>query len=286
MRKFIVLALAGVASVAMAQEVKAPNDLPTVRGVAPNPTGGPDTFGYVYADSTTEQCAFDYIDITATGTSVVSGDDAGAPVNLPGPALDFYGLTVTDVAMATNGYLSTDPADTGPDLSNDCPIPAPPSSGSGARYYPIQDDLITTDGLFEYFPNCPRASGAVLGEGCYVFQWNGVTHFGGDGSTFGFQAVLYDTSWAIVYQFLAGNPEAGSGSTTGIQNLAADDASLYACNEPTPVTSGDGAVCFYHPEFPFGAAAPPIPTLNVWGLSALVLMMALVAFFMVRRRQA
>ena len=85
MRKFIVLALAGVASVAMAQEVKAPNDLPTVRGVAPAPTGGPDTFGYVYADSTTEQCAFDFIDISATGTSVVSGDDSAAAVNPPMP---------------------------------------------------------------------------------------------------------------------------------------------------------------------------------------------------------
>jgi len=284
MKKLILLALAAAASVAMAQEVKVPNDVPSERGTAPPSTGGPDAFGYVFADSTTNQCTFNFIDITATGTSVVSGDDAGAPVNLPGPALDFYGETVTDIAMTTNGYLSTDSTDTGPDLSNDCPLPAPPSTGGGGRYYPLQDDLITADGLFEYFPNCPRPSGAVAGEGCYVFQWNGVEHFGGMGETFSFQAVLYDTSYAIVFQYGAGNPETGTGSTTGIQNLAATDGLTYACDAAAPVTAGDGAVCMYHPDFPFGV--PTIPTLNVWGLVALILMMALVAGFMVRRRRA
>lgn len=288
MKKFILLALAGAASVAMAQEMKAPNDIPSVRGVAPPATGGPDTFGYQFADSTTGQCAFNFVDISQTGTTVVSGDDVGAPVNLPGPSLDFYGETVTDIAMTSNGYLSTDPTDTGPDLSNDCPLPAQPSTGGGGRYYPLHDDLVTADGLFEYFPVCPRASGALANEGCYVFQWNGTTHFGG-AETFSFQALLYDTSFAIVYQFGAGNPEQGSGSTTGIQNLAFDDGLTYACDAPAPVTAGDGGVCFYHPDFPFGGdqrEVISVPAYNNWGLLTLALMMALMAGFMVYRRQA
>jgi len=255
MKKLLVFVLIGITSIALAQEVKQADDVPEILGPGPAPTGGPDAFGYVFADSTTAECTNDFIDITETGTSVVSGDDAAAPVDLPGPDLDFYGETVTDIAMATNGYLSTDPADTGPDLSNDCPLPAVPSTGGGGRYYPLQDDLITADGLFEYFPVCPRDSGAVAGEGCYVFQWNGTEHFGGGGETFSFQAVLYDTSYAIVYQFGAGNPEEGAGSTTGIQNLAADDGLTYACDVPTPVTAGGGSACFYHPDFPFGSEA-------------------------------
>ncbi|HMB40011.1 MAG TPA: hypothetical protein VKO85_13120 [Wenzhouxiangellaceae bacterium] len=285
MKNLVVLLLAGAASVAIAQEVKAPDDIPSVRGNAPVATGGPDNFGYVFADSTTNQCAFDFIDITATGATVTGGDDAGAPVNLPGPSLDFYGETVTDIAMSTNGYLSTDPTDGGPDLSNDCPLPVVPSSGGGGRYYPLQDDLITADGLFQYFASCPRPSGAVLGEGCYVFQWNGVEHFGGGGETFTFQAVLYDTSYAITYQYGAGNPETGSGSTTGLQNLAADDGLTYACDVPAPVTAGDGSVCFYHPDFPFGIEPQSVPIFSSWGLVALVMMMALFAGFMVRRRR-
>lgn len=290
MKKLFVLALAGAASVAMAQEIKAPNDIPSVRGDVPPATGGPDTFGYVYADSTTAQCAFDFVDITASGTSVVSGDDTAAPVALPGPSLDFYGETVTDIAMSTNGYLSTDPTDTGSDLSNDCPLPVAPSTGGGARYYPLQDDLITADGLFEYFPTCPRPSGAVANEGCYVFQWNGTEHFGGGGETFAFQALLYDTSFAIVYQYGAGNPEEGAGSTTGIQNLAADDGLTYACDVPTPITAGDGGACFYHPDFQFVGDQPEataVPALNTWGLLALVLtMMVLATGFLVSGRQA
>ena len=291
MKRLFILALAGAASVALAQEIKAPNDIPPVRGDVPPATGGPDTFGYVYADSTTAQCAFDFIDITDSGASVVSGDDTSAAVNLPGSSLDFYGETVTDIAISTNGYLSTDPTDSGGDLSNDCPLPAVPSTGAGGRYYPVQDDLITADGLFEYFPTCPRSSGAVADEGCYVFQWNGTEHFGGGGETFSFQALLYDTSFAIVYQFGAGNPEEGAGSTTGIQNAAFDDGLTYACDVPTPVTAGDGGVCFYHPDFPFtGGEQPestPIPTLSTWGLLALVLtMMVLATGFLVGGRKA
>jgi hypothetical protein len=272
---------------AIAQEVKQADDVPEILGGGPTPTGGPDAFGYVFADSSTAECTNDFIDITATGTNVVSGDDTGAPVNLPGPSLDFYGETVTDIAMTTNGYMSTDPTDTGPDLSNDCPLPATPSTGGGGRYYPLQDDLITADGLFEYFPICPRDSGAVDGEGCYVFQWNGAEHFGGD-ETFSFQAVLYDTSYAIVYQFGAGNPEEGAGSTTGIQNLAADDGLTYACDEPTPVTAGDGSVCFYHPDFPFGVEQlpppPAVPTMSTWGMIAMALALLVLGSLIMRRR--
>jgi uncharacterized repeat protein (TIGR01451 family) len=241
------------AATASAQEAKDPR--PAVGAPAPTPRAafGPDAFGYLGFDQAEPQCAAQFIDITATGTLVVSGDDEGAPVTLPGPAFNLYGTAYTQLAATTNGYLSTDPTDTGPDLSNDCPLPASPSTGGGARIYPLHDDLIG-EVYFQHFPVCPRPSGWGGPEGCYVFQWANATHFGAPGAVFTFQAVLYTTSFGIVFQHGAGNPEAGSGSTTGLQNTPPPTIGLnYACNTTASVTA-ESAQCIYHPAFPFGSA--------------------------------
>jgi uncharacterized repeat protein (TIGR01451 family) len=247
--------LALVSGAAVAQvEVKDPSPAVPSSVEAVNTIFGPDAFGYRGFDQAEMQCPLQFVDISATGTLVVSGDDVGASVNLPGPAFNFYGTTFSTLAAATNGYLSTDPTDTGPDLSNDCPLPATPSTGGGARIYPLHDDLVG-DVLFQYFPACPRPSGWGAAEGCYVFQWNNMTHFGG-GGPFSFQAILYDTSFGIVFQHGAGNPELGSGSTTGLQNAGATVGLNYACNTAASVPA-NGAQCIYHPSFPFGSGVAP-----------------------------
>lgn len=211
---------------------------PVTRGVS-------DAFGYTVSDSSGTACAYDFIDIAATGTQIISGDDEGAPLTLAAP-FDFYGQVVTQMAMTTNGYLSTDPSDDGPDLSNDCPLPAAPSTGGGARIYPLHDDVVGT-GFYEFFATCPRPSDQFpsAGFGCHVFQWDPVRHFG-DTQNWTFQAVLYDISWEIVFQHGAGNPELGSGSTTGLQNAAADDGLTYACNSANSIPD-NSAQCFVHP---------------------------------------
>lgn len=244
----------GVAGLALALvsplQAQEPKDQPSSdESVAPLQGGGGDAFGYTVSD-----CGYDFVDISSTGTLVVSGDDAGQPVTLA-EAFDFYGASVTDMALTTNGYLSTDPTDDGPDLSNDCPLPATPSTGGGARIYPLHDDLVG-DGYYEYFATCPRPSTEFPGAdlGCHVFQWVDMTHFGGT-DTWTFQALLYDRSWEIVFQHGAGNPEAGSASTTGIQNAAADIGLTYACNTASSVPD-ESAQCIVHPE-------PALPDLAV-----------------------
>jgi len=175
------------------------------------------------------------------------GDDASSinsgifdAVTLGAP-FDFYGMSYAKLVPATNGYLTTDLADGGPDLSNDCPLPAHPSTPGGtpgARFYPLHDDLVTgggqgspTGGIFyEFFADCPRASDLACGpEPCSVFQWNDANHFGG-ADYFDFQAVLYHDSGEILYQYGAGNPEQGSSSTTGIMDPTKTIALTYACN--------------------------------------------------------
>src|SRR6056297_1549425 len=192
-----IAAVTAAATVAWAQE---PKDAPSSgNSVEPQPRGViSDNFGYTFTDSAAGNCALDFIDISGTGAEIVAAgvdDGASAPISI-GTDFDFYGTAVTQLVMASNGYLSTDPTDTGPDLSNDCPLPAVPSSGSGARIYPLNDDLIASGGgFYEYFASCPRSSDQFPFNdlGCHVFQWEGATHFGG-GGPFTFQVVLYDES--------------------------------------------------------------------------------------------
>lgn len=240
--------LALVASFSMAQELKG-QDENTGAGVGGDATGGPDGFGYTYADQA-DGCTYSYVDISGTGSVVGSGDDTAFPVALGATSFDFYGSAVTTVAMATNGYLSTDPADTGPDLSNDCPLPTPPSTGSGARIYPLHDDIDIEPGIgnmyHQYFPVCPRVSDFGPTLGCDVFQWVGEHFPGGAANTEDFQAILYEETWEIVIQNAA-NAEGGSGSTTGIQNDGATIGLTYACNAAGTIVAGSTAVCFEHP---------------------------------------
>lgn len=250
--KLLVLAFATTAAFGLsAQEVKDPT-APTggAPGSAPSTAFGPDAFGYQGFDSAEPQCTVQFVDIATTGTQVVMGDDTAAAVPLPAAPFNLYGTTYTALTAATNGYLSTDPTDIGPDLSNDCPLPATLSSGGGARIYPLHDDLVSTV-YFQHFPTCPRPSGWGGPEGCYVFQWD-ARHFGGIGN-FPAQAILYTTSFGIVFQHGPGNPEAGSGSTTGLQNLDATVGLTYACDTASSVQANT-AQCIYHPAFPFGSA--------------------------------
>lgn len=273
--------------VASAQEVKDPRpasdtDIGQYRGALAG-FFGPDDFGYSGADETTTQCQFDWIDISATGTFVVDGDDtASGSINLGGSGFHYYGDQYTELNMSANGYITTDLADTGPDLSNDCPLPVTPSTGGGARIYPLHDDLVlspgTGRGLYQYFASCPRPGGWGADEGCHVFQWDQANHFGG-GELFDLQAVLYETSGSLVFQHGPGNPELGSGSTTGIQNADATIGLTYACDAADSIQP-ESAQCIYHPDFAFGAgsAAEPqaVPTRAIWSVLVLTLLVLLV----------
>ena len=179
---------------------------------------------------------------------VFSGDDVSGVVGSLGGtgSVSFYGVDYTSLTMASNGYISTDPTDTGPDLSNDCPLPSTPSTGGGARMYPLHDDLIS-DGYYQYFPVCPRPADLSGGTGgCHVFQWANTTHFGGGGETWNQWTIIYDGTSDMVFQVGTGNPETGSGSTTGIQNDGATIGLTYACNTAGSVPDNT-AVLFANP---------------------------------------
>ena len=250
------LALIAASGGLSAQEQKDPNPPQAKAALSLRTVGGPDGFGYTFADGAELTCtAGGFIDISATGAPVVAGDDVSSgPVAL-GAAFDFYGTSFTSLVMASNGYISTDPTDAGPDLSNDCPIPAPPSTGGGARMYPLHDDLDLEPGIgqgfYQFFATCPRPNDRCpAGEACSVFQWNDVAHFPGGGVApiWDLQAVLYHDTNDFVYIIGPGNPELGSGSTTGIQNFPPPTTGLlYACNQAGSIPD-DTTICWFHPD--------------------------------------
>jgi|GEM_PF-3981317 len=201
-------------------------------GTQPMATGGPDAAGYTFIDfNEPGGPVYQWVDISGTGTALGDGDDVAlGPVTLGAP-FSFYGTSYSDLYLCSNGFISTT-ADAGGDLSNDCPVPSVPSTGTGARIYAVHDDLDLEPGFgqgyYEYFADCPRPHDGGTACGCSIFQWEDVEHWGA-GIQFDAQAILYDPG-DIVIQVEPGNPEAGSGSTTGIQNEDASIGLTYVCD--------------------------------------------------------
>lgn len=220
-------------------EVKGSHDS-SGSGVNSRSTGGPDGFGYTFADTAEASCSYQWIDISGTGTAVALGDDSSASVALTEP-FSLYDSVMNSVGFNSNGFLSSVDDSSG-DLSNDCPLPASPSTGTGARIYGVHDDLITATGYQEYFANCPRPDSGGPGS-CTVFMWDEAIHYNDPLTVFDMEIILYHGSGEIAIQWDDRNPEAGSQSTTGIQNAAADIGLTYACDTAASLAP-DAGVCF------------------------------------------
>jgi hypothetical protein len=154
--------------------------------------------------------------------------------------MSLYDSTMNSVEISSNGFLSSADNSYG-DLTNDCPLPASPSTGTGARIYGVHDDLVTSTGFYQYFATCPRVGADGAGS-CTVFLWDEANHYGGT-TAFDFEIILYHASGEIVVQWDDRNPEGGSGSTTGIQNAAADIGLTYVCDSANSLPA-DSGVCF------------------------------------------
>ena len=220
-----------------------------------------DSFGYALTNSSQGgQCNYQFIDITSqvpalalTASSTFPANDDGrtgvidlAAVN---GAFNFYGQTVSQLVMSTNGYIGTSPATTGGDFNNLCGA-TPSADNNGSRMQVMHDDLIAGSLRWASFAQCPRASTVAPSEQrCLVFQWNNMGLYTGTATSgdFDFQAVVYPQTWQIIYQYRNSIPGNGEGATVGILNPASPGQQLTSsCNQAqvTPLR----AVCFYHPQ--------------------------------------
>ncbi|AVP97946.1 hypothetical protein C7S18_12365 [Ahniella affigens] len=219
-----------------------------------------DAFGYTRADNTGPLCRFQAIDMSAqpalspvAATDTISPFDDGAVSNLslgPNP-FNYYGQNFTQLQMSTNGYLSTSQNDGGGSYANTCGFF--PTGADNGYLQALQDDLVVQTGgamRHAYFANCPRqADAGSAAQGCTVFEWRNVGQYVSSNSTpegnAVFQAILYDQSFEIVYQYLTPSSDLGESATIGIQNTSASVRNLYSCGNPA--ATANRAVCFFHP---------------------------------------
>jgi len=171
--------------------------------------GGPDAFGYRWADSDEPGGpTFSWIDITSVGNSVpiTSDDQWSAPIAM-GMSFPFYGSTFSSVRVNTNGFLSFTES-TGDYFANQML----PNSGAPANLIaPMWDDL--------NFQGAQHAYTYYDGSR-YIVSWVNVFHYAPAGTPpdgpYTFQAILYPTG-EIRYQYT--NLGTGTNSATvGIQN--------------------------------------------------------------------
>ena len=233
---------------------------------------------------------FNYIDIQPTGTLLGTGDDASFTATLGGQPFYLYGIARTQLQIATDGYITSDLTDNGPDLSNDCPLPATPSTPAGTtgdRLYVCHDDKDVTMGIFhQYFPTSPYLHPSGQTMEANIIQWVG-THYG-VGTVVNFQSIFFENG-DVIYQ-VSMNAEDGSGSTSGAQS---GDLSLFTnivCN--TVGTLGPGTVYGLSPSGNSLANSPcapepvePIPTMSQWGLLIFGLLIMNLSVFYVQKRE-
>lgn len=163
---------------------------------------------------------FDFIDISTTGSFLGRGDDSSYAVTLAvGHPIYLYGTAYSTLNMSTNGLISSSNNSA---LSNTA---LPTANITGNTLFVLWDDLNSSGssplGLYyQYFATCPRASIDEPGEGCHVFQW--ITQFFSPSGPpmFSLEALVYDQTGEVVYQYGPGNAQQGSSSTTGVQNTS------------------------------------------------------------------
>src|SRR5690606_24361086 len=233
---------------------------------------GPDAHGYAATTSNEGQCAASFIDLAAGQHAVpqlaltdagISGslgarDDgrSAEPIALAA-GVRVYGQPVSQAIMSTNGYLSFSDQESGGDFFNDC-VGSVGNGSTRPRLHVMHDDLVAgatgTAGLrHRAFATCPRpADTDGPTPGCHVFQWDGMQLW--DGGTpsgnYSFQAVLYQHSGQIVYQYRsAAAAEATIGlvaatPAAGLLNVLAPGSD---CDDAGFLPQANSAVCVFDP---------------------------------------
>ncbi len=240
--------------------VEADSDFaPALRAAPSNPLGadGPDLFGYTYADSFEAQGPyFDWVDISATGTSVaLDDDDSDGPFPI-GFTFNFYGVDQTEFYIHSNGFLSFGSGSTS--WENQCALP---DTTTPNNIIPLMwDDLDPGDTAdlvyYETFDSCPVGYGA-----CLVVQYENFHHYPGGGAIAGtFEGIIFENGNVLIQFEDAGDNE-GSGSTTGLENFDGTDGLGYSTCNVAGHLEDSLAVCYAYPGNPTSCQSGDIPWL-------------------------
>jgi hypothetical protein len=177
-------------------------------GQSARASGGPDAFGYSWADSNEPGGpVYSWFDISAIGTTVGAGDDANYGSFNLGFTFPYYGTDYSTVRVCTNGWISF--TSTSNSLSNQ----GIPNTGTpNALLAAFWDDLNpAAGGTLKYY-----ADGA---NQRFIVQWTAVPIYGSTNAQT-FQIVLH-ADGRIVYQYQT--VTAATSCSVGIENAAGTD---------------------------------------------------------------
>ena len=236
---------------------------------------GPNAFGYA-GTADAGSCPHSFVDIASGANAVpalttrdVEGngfgdnDDARTQntIALGGQGVLLYGQRYTQAVMSTNGYVSFNANETGGQFANTCDGSVDVGS-FGPQLRVLHDDLVvgstTGAGLrYRFFETCPRAAQVGGAQGCHVFQWSGMQSYAGGTPTgnFAFQALVYENSGQVVYQYANADPGQGGSATLGLVDPAGNDPFNFACNAAQSVAA-QRSYCGYAPNAQPDAVQP------------------------------
>ncbi|MBW6516875.1 MAG: cadherin-like domain-containing protein, partial [ANME-2 cluster archaeon] len=208
-------------------------------------TGGPDHFGYIYKDSNSVGGPnYDWIDIASTGTKIITNCDDCYVNNIPvGFFFNYYGTDYSQLSITNNGLTL---ASGGTSQWTNQPIG---SSSPHNFIAPFWDDIVTWDWIGAdaiYYQTIGEAPNRK-----FVVQWNDNYHYSSSPSGITFEAILYEGTNNIIFQYQDVNFEVnswdnGASATVGIES-ANGQGLQYSYNER--VINPGLAIQFKYPQF-------------------------------------
>ena len=215
----------------------------SVPSLAPATNGGPDAYGYTYADSNEASCGTMFNDISGVGTPLGLSDDGEVNVTVPF-AITLYDVTTTTLRIGNNGALSLGATSGDVSASNEALPVASDAFADGAGVMPFWDDLDDSTG---------DVYTAVMGSAPnrqFIVQWHNRPHYNDSPDTGTFQVVFYEGTRKIDFVYddvYFSNPDwdNGESATIGI-NQDGSNALQYSFNTPAILTgtSPVSAICF------------------------------------------
>lgn len=162
-------------------------------------TGGPDAFGYRFIDSDEgSSVSFEWIDISATGSSGPSGDDSRMTVTLP-ENFEWYGIEYNQVTICTNGWTCFGSVSTS-DLSVDTiPDTDSPQNVMALNYMDLYASSSSSDILYQ-----------DMGDGRFVISYLDVYELSYSSNRFKMQIVIDFNRRSVQYNYLDVTPLSSS----------------------------------------------------------------------------
>lgn len=218
--------------------------------------------------------AYDFQDISGSGTAILLGDDEVSGAIPLGFSFDYFGSPYSDVYVSSNGFLTVLPGQ-----SNGCciglPIPTPGDpDGVIAGWW---EDLFPPGaGTIQY-----QTLGTTPNQ-IFIVQFTGVAHCCGSADPVTMQFKLFETTNVIEvhYQAAPGDSSEPDDHSAGLENADGSAGVQYYLGTPSLPTP---LAVRYSPAVT--QSVVEIPTLSVAGLAGLAALLGVAALGLLRSRR-